>query len=456
MKKVDNINRMNSPIWVIALVFVLVLFISIYFFRLPLEFTSCTDEGDFGRDLYDFWLVSQGKLPYIDFNWIYGPVVPLLYGLIFKLFGVSAFNALVLWYVNFVVSVVLLFYVIKTFSNRFLAFVASLAFMLYYQGFLIMVFNHVTGLIFMLLSILFLYKYYLSNKNNYAYYVAISCFLLMMVKLNIGIAFSLPVFVFLILFNLKKNDSLKPVMYSICAILVLLISFYSFVFVNTPFDHFLKSFPYFTNNHTNFKGSLIVYNMLFYYTFVNSADFFTYTIFHLSTINLWYFLAIIIGCVSSFLIYRQKGIDNIHFKFILTLTFAALMCCHEFILIGSSYSLRQWSLVVIIVLVFYIINYLLTEITLNTISMRAVKVFAALMFLVISVNFYIFVRPYNTETFNCTQQRMGIRVSKFHWYHVMSNITRYIEDNTAPGDRLFATPIVLCIIFYRIDLPLLD
>ena len=45
-------------------------------------------QGDHGRDLYAAQAVYRGELPYRDFWWVYGPLMPYYYGLFFKIFGV--------------------------------------------------------------------------------------------------------------------------------------------------------------------------------------------------------------------------------------------------------------------------------------------------------------------------------------------------------------------------------
>lgn len=437
---VINTNKMNSPLWLIMLVAVLILFISIYMFRLPLEFVNYMDEGDFGRDLYNFWLVSQGKLPYIDFNWIYGPLVPLLYGMVFKVFGVSAFNAIVLWYLNFVVSVFLLFYVVKSFANSFMAFIASLVFILYYEGFLIPVFNHVTGLIFILLSILFLFKYLTFKKTLYLYLIAISCFMLMMVKLNIGIAFSVPILSFIIFFNLKDKNHLKHILYSFSLISFLLFFLYLFILSNTPFDQIVKSFPYGANSHTSYEKAFIIHDSLFTSSFIPDINSYLNFVFYFSNLNLWYFVVIIICLAFSYVMYKRDGLDSPSYKFVLILSFAALITTHEFLLIGSSYSLTMWTLIIIVILIFYIINYILTEMTFNHISSKFFGSFVVLMFFFIIVKFYVFVLPLNTITYKCDQKRLQVSVLNFYWYHLMTNMTKYIIANTSQGERLFCYP----------------
>jgi hypothetical protein len=59
-----------------------------------LNYQDLLSQGDHGRDLYAFDAVTHGKLPYKDFWWVYGPLMPYYYGLFFKIFGVHITSVL--------------------------------------------------------------------------------------------------------------------------------------------------------------------------------------------------------------------------------------------------------------------------------------------------------------------------------------------------------------------------
>src|SRR6185295_16896930 len=66
-------------------------------------------EGDTGRDLYIFERTLQGNIPYQDFYWPYGPLMPFYYALFFKLFGVKLFSVLLGRVVLNIISGLLIF-----------------------------------------------------------------------------------------------------------------------------------------------------------------------------------------------------------------------------------------------------------------------------------------------------------------------------------------------------------
>ena len=53
------------------------------------RFQGPLSQGDHGRDLYAAQAVFRGELPYKDFWWVYGPLMPYYYGLFYKIFGIQ-------------------------------------------------------------------------------------------------------------------------------------------------------------------------------------------------------------------------------------------------------------------------------------------------------------------------------------------------------------------------------
>ena len=43
------------------------------------NFQHYLSQGDHGRDLYCFKKVMEGALPYRDFSWLFGPLMPYYY-----------------------------------------------------------------------------------------------------------------------------------------------------------------------------------------------------------------------------------------------------------------------------------------------------------------------------------------------------------------------------------------
>src|SRR4051812_20767697 len=72
--------------WKLTFLILTVLFAIV--FGIPnLNYIDLLSQGDHGRDLYAADQVFKGMMPYKDFWWVYGPLMPYYYGLFFKAFG---------------------------------------------------------------------------------------------------------------------------------------------------------------------------------------------------------------------------------------------------------------------------------------------------------------------------------------------------------------------------------
>jgi hypothetical protein len=430
----------------VVLTLLLVLVFVNYGYVLPLDFRGGCDEGDFGRDLYYYYLASKGQLPYIDFNWIYGPLTPVLYGLVFRIFGVSAFNALTVWYLFYITSIYLIYFIVKIFSSPKAGLLAALIFILFYENLMIPVFNHVSGLPFILLSLWFLKKYLENYDKKYVYWLAVSCFFITITKLNMGMAFSGPVFFFLFIFGLLNKQGIKHILGATGVYFALNLLIYGGLILHSPLDQLNKSFPYSSNNLMvstfSFWENLFMSHRNFVMAYSN------YTIdqpvsrflFDFFTFNWWYFVVIVAGFIAAVVLFRKEGKASKAFIYTWILSFAALGCTHEFILTGKNNTLKAWSLAIIIVLGFYVYQVLARHFA----DQRYFKIarWAVLLFIIIGVGYksYIFFQPYSYHRYYCKNDRLKINVIYPHWYKEMNYAIKYILATTDEGDKLLTLP----------------
>lgn len=428
----------NSKIWIIILIIFLIYTAGIYFDRVPIDSIS---EGDFGRDLYYFYLVSKGNWPYIDFSWIYGPIVPIIYGFIFKLFGPSVFNAVILWYLNFFICVFLLFYFVKSFSNYLFASIAGVLFILYY-GFIMQTFNHLAGVLFILLGLIFLKRYLDTLKPLFLYFLAFSCFILFLVKLNMGIVFSLPVLLVIFLYNYLNKRPLKEVfIFSIiCFGLTFLV--YAIFIIQIPPDQILKSFPYSQDYLSRPKFSLI--NSIF------SADAATLTfsyldnlliskMFFITKLNVWYFIILISSILIACLVYKKEGFSS-NVAFLLVLGLTGLLLTHEFLMVGTFYSLRFWALLNVIVALFYIIQLFANTFSENKHFIKYNTLIGITLSFIIFVNTYVCLLYNQYPGYYFPYERAKVKFAYLPWVLVLTQALDYIDKNTNPDDKVLSVP----------------
>jgi hypothetical protein len=428
----------DSSVWLIILTFILAYTASLYFASLPLDSVS---EGDFGRDLYNFYLVSQGQFPYIDFNWIYGPLVPLVYGLIFKIFGVSALIAVTAWYINFFACVYLTYYNVKSFSNRLFGSIAGVLFIVYY-AYIIQTFNHLAGALSILLALLFIRLYLEKDKTYFLYLGAFACFMIAIIKLNMGLAFSAGFFFILFVEHYINKKSFKLPLQAFLIFLFSTILFYSILIIPSPIDQLSKSFPYSSSSLSSASGSLL--ESLFTtdasaLPFLAKSHPILTSIFFIITLNFWYVFWVISCFIMAFILYKKLSFTS-EVTYLLVLGLTGLLCAHEFIMVGSHYSLRFWVLPITIISVFYIL-----EVFIKTWNDKKFykPVFISFLILLISVStfkFYInsFYKPNNQLYY--PSKRLNISFSSPGWFYTMFKTLEYIDKNTKPGEMIFTIP----------------
>lgn len=436
---------LDNFFWLFAFTLILAYVCSIYYDRISLDYIA---EGDIGRDLYNFYLVSKGYLPYIDFNWIYGPLAPLIYGLIFKLFGVSFLNAMSLWYIFFIIVAYLQYFVVKSFSNHFFGFLAGTLF-ISYHGINFLTFNHILGLTVILLCI-YLFKCLLeSDKKIFLCLLSLSCFFLTITKLNMGLALSGPIFFFLLLYKYINKKPIKPVIYSILMFFILTATVYIGFWSLAPLDQLSKSFPY-SSNYLQGPIADPLNSIL-------GADNSTVTfdcykqmhftiIFFILSMNFWFFLIILAAMIFSFFIYKHEKFSA-NFIFLITLAFMGLASTHEFMKIGTFYSLRFWTIPILVPLLFFMVCILIEKYSAKKYFKPIFISFCLIFFFVFSFKLYFTLLFSNIKSVYCPYERVKVNFTNIPWYLTMFKVVEYIEKNTQPDEKILSLPYNMLPVF---------
>src|ERR1039457_2107636 len=123
----------------------LTILVSAIFVWPELNYQDKLSQGDHGRDLYAFDAVTHGKLPYKDFWWVYGPIMPYYYGLFFKIFGVHITSVLLGRALLVIICSVLMYFSAACLMSPGLAFLAATWFTQSRQEFFF-TYNHIAGI----------------------------------------------------------------------------------------------------------------------------------------------------------------------------------------------------------------------------------------------------------------------------------------------------------------------
>ncbi len=152
-----------------------------------LNFQDLLAQGDHGRDLYAFDAVTRGKLPYKDFWWVYGPLMPYYYGLFFKIFGVHITSVLLGRALLVVLTSVFFYLAAECLMAPGLAFLAATWFTQSRQEFFF-TYNHVSGIAAELAIVWCLLAYLRAGETRYLWIALMTAFTLGLIKINFGLA----------------------------------------------------------------------------------------------------------------------------------------------------------------------------------------------------------------------------------------------------------------------------
>jgi hypothetical protein len=434
-----TLKILKEHFWLLALIAVYLYLFSIYGFKLYFDLTF---EGDFGRDFYYYYLVSKGQLPYIHFNWIYGPLAPLMYGLTYKLFGVNIFNAALIWYILFTIIVFGQYFLVSRFSNNFCGFLAGLIFILYYTM-IIKSTNHIFGSMILTAITILMYYYFIKTKPWLIYTIAGFCFLLIMVKINMGIIILVAVFAGITVYNyFNKLDMKKSCLLTIVVVVLSAIIYGLFIYF-IPEEQVNKSFPFSSSllmgpTESLFNRLFLFDSVIPYFEDIENLDLLRFL--HFFSAAVWYFVFLFLSLLAGLLIYKKEGINSYKLFFVLILFIAGLLSTHEFILVGTIYTLRYWTLPVVIPLVFFAASYFIDTYKETRWLGPVLTAFCTFLFagLLVKIHVATLYASYPASYAPC--KRAKISFVNDQWYQIFTKGINYIEQNTLKDENVLTLP----------------
>ena len=200
----------------------LTILVSALFVWPELNYQDALSQGYHGRDLYAFDAVTHGKLPYKDFWWVYGPLMPYYYGIFFKTLGVHITSVLLGRALLIILCSIFFYLCAGCLMAPGLAFLASVWFTESRLEFFF-TYNHIGGIAAELIICWCLLSYILSCASRYLWIALIADFVLGLIKINFGLAGLFGIILSVLLIDyIKKNpaDDEKKKFYITAAVLV--------------------------------------------------------------------------------------------------------------------------------------------------------------------------------------------------------------------------------------------
>lgn len=440
MKSENNKNIVDSKFWLLALTCMIGY---IFFIHYNVLFLTSPFEGDIGRDLYYYYLVSMGQLPYIDFNWIYGPLMPLIYGLGNKILGVSLNSTLQIWYLILLTSTYFLYFIVKTISNRFFGFIAG-SYLICYYGFILHTFNHIGALPVILASIFLTFLYFKEEKVKYMYLLAICYILLAFIKINMALVFSVPTYLTIYLFHYFNKKPFKDAILSNILIVIVPLIVYGVLFSFAPIDQINKWFPFLgsqrmTTIYTPIET--IFSSEIFYISPIAKGHYSFYFLHRTANLIAYYFIIpAIIFIFSIFAIFKGNKQNIKDYTFLLLLSFITILSTHELLLAAASYSVRFWTLPALLILLFRFLQVLINEYGTKKIFKPALTTFISLLFMLLGIKLVFHTLYMLDKKYYCPLERVQISFNDLHWYAQRLKAMEYIDTNLQKDEQLLSIP----------------
>ena len=165
----------------------LAVLIGIVLFLPSYNFQPLLAQGDHGRDLYCFKAALDGQVPYKDYWWVYGPLMPYYYALFFKILGINVQSILIGKIILTILSGVFIYFTLSLFISYPMAMLAAVWFWVFNDDFFY-TYNHVGGITFLMALMYCLFRYIQQPKTGYLLWALVNIFILSMIKINIGLS----------------------------------------------------------------------------------------------------------------------------------------------------------------------------------------------------------------------------------------------------------------------------
>ncbi len=169
------------------------------------DFQEFLAQGDHGRDLYAAQAVLRGDMPYRDFWWVYGPLMPYYYGACTLAFGKTIGAIFLGKLIIKVVAAVLIYAAMALCTAPLAAFFTAVWFVTFHQDFFF-TYNHIGG-IALILGIVWAALAYVRRQDMRSLWTALALiFILGLVKLNFGISCVVSLMVCVLIVDKTKQN----------------------------------------------------------------------------------------------------------------------------------------------------------------------------------------------------------------------------------------------------------
>lgn len=393
-----------------------------------LQYMVC--QGDHGRTLYFAWQVLKGQIPYVDFNWYYGPLMLYYFAFWFKCLGLSIATAKTAWSILYCLTALALYTGSRRFLTPLYALAGSLAFAVIYPTWFHS-YNHIGATFLMTVSLCLLPELALGEPGWRWWALALLIGLTALVKFNIGLSFAAAAGMTLCIaqFTLPEKHWGALAIWS-AACLASIVFLYGLWLVLAPLQHFPRWFPIPGNRLAVYTPDLFSVTFAIRYHGLTSL-LHPYTWF--STLVPLFSVSVLAASVPylAWRIYLDKLQGNLLFLHLVGISFFS---AHEFWLIHTPYSLLYFSWPFVCTLVFYSLQEIKSRSTLKT------ALLGISLITILSLGIALCSWQKRVTRYPVSLERAQISVGDENWAYVVENTVEYIRQNTEKGEYILVLP----------------
>lgn len=404
-----------------------------------LDFQPYLAQGDHGRDLYGYWMITQGKIPYHDFTLMFGPLMPYYYACFLKLFGISIHSVLLGQNILIIASAALIFSICRCFTSPFAAYCSTVLF-LYTRGFeFFYTYNHTGAFATILLIVYFLFKFSETKHLTFFYLGFFSLTLLMLIRLNMGVAllcgYNFSIIIITLFQHKSWTKTIKHFLLANLTSILPVILIYYVLLKNLPYYIIQQSFPWGQVQRAE-TNQTIFYNLLTLYT--SLVDFF---LMHWRANILGLFFIVVVTHFIWFIKQNKLTLQNKIFFLILCLF--NILTLHEFIASGVPYRMG-WAHPIFLLICIFIASqlfksnphkhktqniHIIAFTIILVISCLGIKKYHALINEQISKKICLIYGPNQIYTSQPVQ-----------WFNTITSTLNYIDNNIPRDESIFVIP----------------
>ncbi len=418
-------------------VFALSILLGVYILCPYLDYHAFLSPGDHGRDLYCFRVTMQGAMPYQDYWWVYGPLMPFYYAFVLKLLGINVVSVLVGKFFLLLCSGLFIYLTMTLFGPPIIGLLTALWFWTFHSDFFY-TYSHTGGITMLTAAVYFLFLYLRNPRLKYLWGGLACLFVLSFIKINMGI-FGLGAFlVSIMLIDKACGRPLwagKKLFYLFSVLIFPLSVFcvYLFFLRGLPIYAIRQCLPYLSTDHPYSTSIWISLQNLYHMTVVNIT---------FNPASWVMALLLWLSAAQGIMFLFNKKIEAAKKNFLLVISvlmifYAAIL--HEFLMSGVVFYRVHWTQPVSFMLMFVLIAVGTRDLS---------KYIRIILYVTLGLIITMEVAQQRelTAFIKTPQQFLNVERGKVfvanssQWIATVTQTTKFLNEHLHPDEKFFALP----------------